>query len=903
MKPSKRSANLHGSQHIAKAPITENLYTTAADVKGRNDVQLEDGSDSCHKNSGAGAAVDAVVGEAHAGQTNGENFVVGDWYEGIVKRYNPLRGFGFLTCTHRLHFDLHACERACTRDADAVYAKQQECEVVNSVTAVISGMRATSKSANEDGVEQGTQKLQELESSSNNSKAQHTDDTSTTPLMTSKQPVKETDTHCPPAAVSTTHAGNVHDSDAGDAAAPPPPPPEVPLTSKAHRTVVYSTMQRYLSLIDTAGKERLPRDAGDEYTSRAPAKELGKLEREPAQLGDIFVHHSCISMSGFRVFAHGTAVRFSVAVLKETVQAVDVVQLGLESVESLSVKALPQPPPYKVTPAAATVLRYHRLEAERDNREYRVGDGKPQSCVGSTSVQWTDMAVIPSPAIPNSLEGQSELRVVHVPPPPGTMSHETTAVVTGERRNHGDGKDYGVKAQTANATDPASATTSTSAAAEAHGVPECLKTPTDISSVKDPDHKASLVVVVASQQQKNCHNPEEEHRRDGAKDPTTKLNSGGREHGTCVKRVLQQKTSEDSNSFCGGDLTSSRSDQTSGAGDSRFTGAQTSSCGSRNKTTTTTTDLMQCMYEDTDKLNLVLQHCLEHRKEIPRDVKCTTSHGSSGGRAETVLTHCMHEKTSSSSQSAGAGHGDEKNQLKNSEAAPLAAGSTATAPARTCAATAGDGIAPAPANVEFSASQTNDDTDSPAEHVCQGGSGSGDGSDEEKAPTTTTTAPTTPFGNTMPGCNRGPAPDWTDLFDLKMATEREKDIVMHKTDFKLLPHQSSRAAAVTAAPNHQKSGAVVNVCALVLNMVSFTSGAELDSTSSPGIAENEDVQDGDSRPAQRLPRRGLGESNKYEMNPSSSPQQLTNSNHNGETDTRPQSPPEAHRQCNHAHPL
>ncbi|CBH13874.1 hypothetical protein, conserved [Trypanosoma brucei gambiense DAL972] len=33
---------------------------------------------------------------------NGMMYQLGEWYEGVVKRYNPMRGFGFLTATHHL---------------------------------------------------------------------------------------------------------------------------------------------------------------------------------------------------------------------------------------------------------------------------------------------------------------------------------------------------------------------------------------------------------------------------------------------------------------------------------------------------------------------------------------------------------------------------------------------------------------------------------------------------------------------------------------------------------------------------------------------------------------------------------------------------------------------------------
>ncbi|KAG8340550.1 hypothetical protein TRVL_08622 [Trypanosoma vivax] len=37
-----------------------------------------------------------------AQRCNGTFYEVGEWYEGVVKRYNPMRGFGFLTATHHL---------------------------------------------------------------------------------------------------------------------------------------------------------------------------------------------------------------------------------------------------------------------------------------------------------------------------------------------------------------------------------------------------------------------------------------------------------------------------------------------------------------------------------------------------------------------------------------------------------------------------------------------------------------------------------------------------------------------------------------------------------------------------------------------------------------------------------
>ncbi|ESL07176.1 hypothetical protein TRSC58_05141 [Trypanosoma rangeli SC58] len=35
-------------------------------------------------------------------QENGASYKLGEWYEGVVKRYNPMRSFGFLTATHHL---------------------------------------------------------------------------------------------------------------------------------------------------------------------------------------------------------------------------------------------------------------------------------------------------------------------------------------------------------------------------------------------------------------------------------------------------------------------------------------------------------------------------------------------------------------------------------------------------------------------------------------------------------------------------------------------------------------------------------------------------------------------------------------------------------------------------------
>ncbi|CAJ1032838.1 hypothetical protein Q4I30_006258 [Leishmania utingensis] len=127
-------------------------------------------------------------------------------------------------------------------------------------------------------------------------------------------------------------------------------------------------------------------------------------------------------MDNFRVFVQGVAVRFSEAVLMDTVQAVDVIPLDSEWEKPLSPEALAQPPLYKVTRAAVTVLHYHHLAAQRDDKTVAKSGGGPPSRVGSTPVQWTDMAVIPSPAIPNSIVGHSQLFVLRVPPMTGPAS-------------------------------------------------------------------------------------------------------------------------------------------------------------------------------------------------------------------------------------------------------------------------------------------------------------------------------------------------------------------------------------------------------------------------------------------------------------------------------------------------
>ncbi|KAG5495850.1 hypothetical protein JIQ42_02720 [Leishmania sp. Namibia] len=953
VKLASRACNVHGGQGSVTAPPIGSNSTSAAG-NGHGGSRRQQGGGGDHANSQGGTAAHTCADSAHAQPKNGANFVVGAWYEGVVKRYNPLRGFGFLTCTHRLSIDFHACEKACTRHADAVYEEQQTREREKAAAAATSGKRAPLQGAEEDTLAQGEQRRQQTLLT--HESAPHADDPSTAQFLASNQPVRESDIGVPRNSVSV---GAFHES-GNDAVAPAAltgekaenadvtatPVTEVTSSGKAHGAVVYSTMQWYLHMVVAVAKEGSAEDAvaspeadestgGGELSCRQPFAELGKLERKPAQLGDIFVHHSCISMDGFRVFVPGIAVRFSVAVLMDTVQAVDVIPLGPEWEKPLSPEALAQPPLYKVTPTAATVLLYHRLAAQSDGDAAKESGGGPQSRVGSGPVQWTDMAVIPSPAIPNSIEGQSELFVVRVPPKTGPVSSETILAPW----------EAGPAADPAT-TNSASATTSPikdgadnlqSTSATVHEIVRRSSVVAADAEVRDTRVKALTCTGPAEALHSDSLSMEAVHPETitftfqamtgeeqralqgepgtpaitptsspAAKEPsnfnetsmeTKKWSMPTAEELECrancmsLEKVFNTNLNGDPTVFCSGGLRSSKVDQAS-------------SRGSRDAemTSTTTTNLALGSDHNTISHSQALGKSRRDMRGIRGDV--------SGDCKDLVFSCDTDEHPISFSYGRGAGQKAEKDPHAGSREAAAVDRDNATASARTGlaadkshqsyrhheyerraggAATAGLGATRAKPNGDSLGTRPHENTGSMGALVHPHGSCGSDEGENDPIPATSTTS----SGNMMSDSYPGLAPDWTEVFDLKMASERAKDIMMHKIDLKFFPHHCAKSTAVAAASGpKQRSGGGAGTVAPVPNVVLLSAVGELANGSSSDVQEDEDiVEAGDSRSATGH-RHDRGESNGYEVNPSS-PQLPTRGDNSEQTGTAQLTPDES----------
>ncbi|CBZ29188.1 hypothetical protein, unknown function [Leishmania mexicana MHOM/GT/2001/U1103] len=926
LKPTSRAGNRHGGRGHGTAPATGN-HNTSAGGNNRNGSRRQQVDDDGHANSGKGAAAH-TAGDAHTEPKNGANFVVGAWYEGVVKRYNPLRGFGFLTCTHQLRFDPHACERACTRHADAVPEKQQQRELEKAAAAATTSTRATLQSVSEDEPEQGEQQLQSL----SNRSVSHADDTSAALLLTSMDSVKKGDICLPHKSV----AAEAHRESDNDAAAPAATTDTndaevaeasdptlssataTKSTGKAHGTVVYSTMQWYFHIVDAAGKRASAEDdaaaweAEDDadegrHDYRAPFEDFGKLEREPAQLGDIFVHHSCISMDGFRVFVQGTTVRFSVSVLMDTVQAVDVIPLGPEWEKPLSPEALAQPSLYKVTPTAATVLRYHHLAEQRGDDTGKKCGGVPQSRVGGVSVQWTDMAVIPSAAIPNSVEGQSELVIVCVPPKTGPIPSQTTVASTRSGATTDRAAVRSAPAtttatkggvdisQSTSATENGSAMPNTVAATGAQvsdastkepmctGAKEALRGGPQLLDVVHPGSITATFLAMDREDQralqgkpgapaitpatpapaKKCDIFDETTMK--ATEPSVpaaeEVESLG--NGTSLKNAFNNHLDTDPSAFSGGGLTSSKNDVTSGHGNTGGTVTQTSGCHSRNVTTTsaTATNPAQSSAHNTGSHSQALQNSIDDRKDSCGRASGPILTDFFGDCKDLGLSGDMDEPSISSFSGCGAGRKADKDHCHGNErpaagaAAAVTGGSNVPVLAHSntaarkgyeghrnrelsigSAAAIAQAAAPLLVNGDFSDSRSRDDAELSEVPVR---SNSGGGSDEDEKDSNATT---TPSGNTIPDSNPGPAPDWTEVFNLKIANESVKDIMMHKTDFKLIPHHSAKITAAAATPSQMSGGgASLGAAALVPKVVPLSAVGELDSNSLRGMEEDEGV--------------------------------------------------------------
>ncbi|KAG5472026.1 hypothetical protein CUR178_02692 [Leishmania enriettii] len=960
VKPASRAGNVHGGQGSVTALSTGSNSTSAAS-NGRGGSRRQQGGGGDHASSRGGTAARTCAGIAHAQPKNGANFVVGAWYEGIVKRYNPLRGFGFLTCTHRLSIDFHACEKACTCHADAVHEEQQTREREEAAAAATSGKRARLQGAEEDALVQGEQQRQHALLTHEG--APHADGPSTAPFLASNQPVKESDIGVPhdSVAVVAVHEGGngavapvaSTGEKAEDADVTATPVTEVTSTGKAHGAVVYSTMQWYLHKVVAAAKEASAEDAvaspeadestgGGELRYRPPFAELGKLERKPAQLGDIFVHHSCISMDGFRVFVPGIAVRFSVAVLMGTVQAVDVIPLGPEWEKLLSPEALAQPPLYKVTPTAATVLRYHRLAAQSDGDAAKESGVGSQSRVGSRPVQWTDMAVIPSPAIPNSIEGQSELFVVRVPRKTGAVSSETIvapweagpaadpATTNSAPATTSPIKDGADTLQSTGTTEHGIVRRSSIVAADAEvrdtrakaltctGPAEALHSGSLSMEVVHPESITVAFKAMTGEDQKASQGEPGTLAITPTSSPAAKEPSDFSETSMEAKKwsmltaeelecrancmSLERACNTNLNGgpavFCSDGLRSSKVDQASSY----------RSCHAGMTSTTTTNLELGSVYNTISHIQ-ALESSRRDMRGIGGDV--------SGDCKDLVFSCDTDGQSISFSYGRGAGQKAEKDPHAGSReeviGVPAAAvdRNNATVSARTGLAaekshqsyshrdyerraggfaTAGLGVTRAKSNGDSLGTCPHENTGSTGALVHLHGSCGSDEGEKDPIPATSTTS----SGNMMSDSYPGLAPDWTEVFDLKMASERAKDIMMHKIDLNFFSHHCAKSTAVAAASGpKQRSGGGAGTVELVPKVVPLSSVGELVNGSSSDVQEDGDIVETSDSHSATGHRHDRGESDSYEVNSSSL--QLPTSGDNSEQTGKTQLTPDESR--------
>ncbi|KPI87234.1 hypothetical protein ABL78_3671 [Leptomonas seymouri] len=741
---------------------------------------------------------------------NGASYAVGGWYEGVVKRYNPLRGFGFLTCTYQLRFDLRACEKACARNAEDVYAKQQQQDLEKAVVAATSfsdgSQDGGSGGAAHDEGDEGF--LRPLSTTCADSKC--------TPAAQLRASLKEKATsasHCAAAANAHREASALHEGSTTEVDAEKPNEgagsaamTEATSNRKTHGTVVYSTMQWYLHMADekrrrmdrgsssshkaaedtstdaaatAAAEDSRERESGGDDRSDAVAHDT--LVREPAQMGDIFVHHSCISMGGFRVFVPGTVVRFSVAVLMDTVQAVDVVPLGPEWERPLTPEEMVNPPLYRVTPTAATILRYRNLADAEEQ-----GDS-PHSRVGSTSVQWRDMAVIPSAAIPNSVEGLSELQIVRVPAA-GPMIPKTSAdaskrftvaalatealsaVADGAapltpRAAAEEGKRDGGEGEAAvSATPPATTDVGTSAKAAKTPLAPALHpddTPTTFGAV-DGDHQQApqglqdapaLSPTSYSTFKDRCASNVE--LADAAEERAPREGEAGDHAAACA--VLEERGSPAD--FSGVFRAA--------------TAAQAFGGGPRD----TTTGAMMRPAEEWCNPDGLLAAATE-----------ATNRVNDSGEGHHADGHCHH-------------HEQKELANSNTNCAPMPLGPAGSGLPNLCT----------PAGVDD------------GEHMDAIGSSGGNLGDEDAVKMMSTPH----RGSGIPDSTLKSVPDWTMVFDHKIARERAKDALMHKAVLKFFPYCSAKSAAAAATSQRRGGAAAVENLQPVAALDSrFSLGAE-----------------------------------------------------------------------------
>lgn len=723
---------------------------------------------------------------------NGSRFKVGGWYEGVVKRYNPLRGYGFLTGQFVLAFDPADCENVCCSDVDEVLKNAHTA----APTPVVTGGKAENPPHHDASM-----------ATEGNVSFTHPASTATAPFT---------------------------DEEGGDDA-----------SKGGHRgSVVPSTMQWYLYHLE----------------------EQGKLDHQAAPLGDIFVHHSCISMDGFRVLPIGAPVRFSVAVLMNTVQAVDVIPLGEEWMKRPSltcelVFTQPTPPPFTISPTAATVLRYHILsKQEQEKRKHKAaasaassgggGDGAGEnddtasdgegsassSAVGDAvaylSVTWNDMVVVPSPAIPNSLESRSELQAVPVHSLPKPTPPSVKTAVPSSASSTATGK----RPRTSESVAPHRTLTEPPPSYK-----DLPPLPVDTTAPAGSVHSSMRGGAQNSSESNSTTAAGKPHTGSSAEGTTSSQQVGD---GSSASPLFQMMMSggKGSNSqpatgdeFSGGGLTNSANVNGSG--------------GERGTTQTHITNSQNSPQGNSQGPNSQEMTATESSNK-DREQQTVSSQETSGrGEVQGAGNAHVHKHTDANAENAATGGGAVEHKSHHHHRTNTGGGGGKGEAAAAAAAAAGEGrgeehiLTPASSNRR--------------QHVSSDSSNQlGAGSDDEKD-TTTTGSGTANSGSTLPETkfvNDDPSANWDDVFDRKIANERVKDVLLRKTDLRFFPYKAASgaaAAAAAAAAAIAAAGKEAASAVAVPEVVPLSAVGELDSSSSRGV-ENDggstDPTDTDHQP-------------------------------------------------------
>ncbi|CCD14978.1 unnamed protein product [Trypanosoma congolense IL3000] len=96
------SSNISPMPPVTMSPCTWNFSVPPASQPSQPIYVMLPPTPTPGRAGPAGAALPPTPTAEVPRRSNGMMYELGEWYEGFVKRYNPTRGFGFLTATHHL---------------------------------------------------------------------------------------------------------------------------------------------------------------------------------------------------------------------------------------------------------------------------------------------------------------------------------------------------------------------------------------------------------------------------------------------------------------------------------------------------------------------------------------------------------------------------------------------------------------------------------------------------------------------------------------------------------------------------------------------------------------------------------------------------------------------------------